>query len=721
VNSTEFNVALLLSVVIAIPMLLDVAFDAVYVFLPGSGRKLHWFVRVFLLAALTVPSLLLLAPTTFPAGTATVEGYLCVQSFKRLATITCLFGYISHEKADGEGGEGHVKDASRRLGLLSVLTLASYLAYELFWLYAYTAGSGTNQGLSASNPLRATGAFFLVLCAVQVLHIIAIWSWRFVGPHAMALRKACAPVVNALLWRVHRRAAPDEVSRVHSPDDDAPGAGGEGGGGGGGGRSLKAASPDKTLVDLDAFFKGKRPAWTSRDITMALYFAAMVLIPALGLVISKACGNPGINSLTATAREISGYVYLQMAFTTLVFVLPAYLARYELFYAMRALSEKENFIAQVSVEVRNPLNDVLINISSVQNDISALQPNKSNPNSAAEREIYSSVVDTINEIKHSTEVALSTFTDIITVNRLDKGQAKLDKQDTHPWRYFRDVARPFEIEARHKRIGFGMTCLEFNSGWPDEHFVRIDRHKISQVLRTLVLCSFKATPAGGNVHITLAIVDNETGQAHQPHASQTSHHGDGAALGALAPVAALLSHAVGGLFRRGNVAPTIDPASSKTGGSRTNRRNAQTSSQQAGHWLVLELHDTGKALHRREIDGSLLRLRACRAKVEAHKGVMRVFPRPNDRGATFQIRLPMFAFVQPGSQGQSRHSSAMGQSLRVSGGAGGGAGTTVMRRLGKEQRGSRGSDASSQDSDHGMFGMRNDFDVGAPAAQVLSF
>ena len=32
------------------------------------------------------------------------------------------------------------------------------------------------------------------------------------------------------------------------------------------------------------------------------------------------------------------------------------------------------------------------------------------------------------------QVALSTFTDLITVNRLDKGQVKLDKQDTHPWR-----------------------------------------------------------------------------------------------------------------------------------------------------------------------------------------------------------------------------------------------------------------------------------------------
>ena len=40
--SNQFNVALLLSVIIAIPMLLDVLMDTYYVFRKDSGRKLHW-------------------------------------------------------------------------------------------------------------------------------------------------------------------------------------------------------------------------------------------------------------------------------------------------------------------------------------------------------------------------------------------------------------------------------------------------------------------------------------------------------------------------------------------------------------------------------------------------------------------------------------------------------------------------------------------------------
>ena len=111
----------------------------------------------------------------------------------------------------------------------------------------------------------------------------------------------------------------------------------------------------------------------------------------------------------------------------------------------------------------------------------------------------------------------------------------------------------------------------------------------------------------------------------------------------LGPVAALMARAVGGAWRRGDVAPAVDPMSSKTGGSRTNRRQ-QPSSQivsgpvlpqssiappdthsprphsrpvspslrypppplpcQPGQWLVLEMHDTGKALHRREVRAS---------------------------------------------------------------------------------------------------------------------
>jgi hypothetical protein len=48
-------------------------------------------------------------------------------------------------------------------------------------------------------------------------------------------------------------------------------------------------------------------------------------------------------------------------------------------------------------------------------------------------------------------------------------------QDTHPWRFFRDVAKPFEVEARHKRSGFGMTCLQYSTGWANAVFIKVQR------------------------------------------------------------------------------------------------------------------------------------------------------------------------------------------------------------------------------------------------------
>jgi len=98
--------------------------------------------------------------------------------------------------------------------------------------------------------------------------------------------------------------------------------------------------------------------------------------------------------------EICGYIYIQMAFTTLVIILPGWLARYvlltrrpfinhainraasrtgfcsyELSYATESMREKESFITQVAVEARNPLNHALDHIKGTPN-----KPNLTSPN-----------------------------------------------------------------------------------------------------------------------------------------------------------------------------------------------------------------------------------------------------------------------------------------------------------------------------------------------------
>ena len=194
--SPQFNVALLLSIIIAVPMLMDVLMDAYYVFQPNSGRKLHWFVRLFLLGSLTVPGILLLSPTTFPSSETTVPGYLCVQAFKRLASTASMFAFISHEKTESKEFKEAQFDPSRMLGSKSAFTFATYACYELFWLYAYTLGAAANQGVSKNNPLRILGVFFLCLSFLQLLYIIFIWFFPYLNKGPKSLR-----YLNKLLGR----------------------------------------------------------------------------------------------------------------------------------------------------------------------------------------------------------------------------------------------------------------------------------------------------------------------------------------------------------------------------------------------------------------------------------------------------------------------------------------------------------------------------------------
>ena len=50
------------------------------------------------------------------------------------------------------------------------------------------------------------------------------------------------------------------------------------------------------------FFWLFQTKWTSRDFSLALFFSTMLLIPAGGLVIATASGNPSINSLQVDDR-----------------------------------------------------------------------------------------------------------------------------------------------------------------------------------------------------------------------------------------------------------------------------------------------------------------------------------------------------------------------------------------------------------------------------------
>jgi hypothetical protein len=476
VDTAQFTEALLLSVIIAVPMLMDILLDAYYVFRFNSGRKLHWFARLLLLGSLTVPSILLLVRswvakihfTTEDDGTA--ASYISVEAFKRIASTGCMFIFIAQEQHDSL----LIQSRRKKLGFLSVLTFLTYVIAELLWLYSYSYQSRTSVTHVAGfdNPLRVAGAVALALALGQLLHLIAKWLGGLYELLGYATRILKRHVIQFLLfisvgwmvWLLSRCMgvccysgrkvgivcqcccckcnADTEGNVVVSPrsmfggtltkkpptravgkdrdkdrdkvkDKDKKNEGNDHKSESvvdtGSAKSSKKSSKSADFGD-DFFLTGNWVHFTSRDICILLYFLMMISLPAVGFGIAVYCGNPQINSFQSSVQEISGYIYLQMGFTTVIIILPGWLARYELNFAIESLREKESFITQVAVEARNPLTSALENIKSVHEEMLALMPTTMDGNSAAERAILQSMLEGIDHISHATETAISTFT-----------------------------------------------------------------------------------------------------------------------------------------------------------------------------------------------------------------------------------------------------------------------------------------------------------------------
>ena len=67
--------------------------------------------------------------------------------------------------------------------------------------------------------------------------------------------------------------------------------------------------------------------------------------------------------------------------------------------------------------------------------------------------LFPSLFQSIDSIQHATEVAISTFTDAIIINRLQQNQIILTCVDTNPWTFLRDIALSFAVDAKRKHIG----------------------------------------------------------------------------------------------------------------------------------------------------------------------------------------------------------------------------------------------------------------------------
>lgn len=145
---------------------------------------------------------------------------------------------------------------------------------------------------------------------------------------------------------------------------------------------------------------------------------------------------------------------------------------------------KSNFLANVSHELRTPLTTILAYTEVVRRKGDALDPGQRD-------EFLGTVLEEGEKLSRIIE-------DLLQLDRMEDGQAKLDRVRTDLVALARRLAEPWHDQARRKGIDLTIAA----SG--ESIDLEVDAVLCQQLLQHLVANALKFTPAGGQVRLRLA-------------------------------------------------------------------------------------------------------------------------------------------------------------------------------------------------------------------------
>ena len=360
ITSDEFNDALLLSLVISTPLLLDILLDSWSVIMRHQGNIFNWFIRLFMLFSLSFPSFLMISP---PRGmfnyfdgedaikSLKAESYLCIESMKRISIVSNILLFIlqnvnndiTKEKGNhSNNNQTAKKDNSNKLrklyrnwfhynyGVQIILTFITYLLGELFWLYHYlesgnTGTDGNNNTYNSNNngthSYRVLGIFFITLSYIFLIYFIIFWSRKKIP------RKLKKKIKRTLKYY---KVLPDnEVAPSVNIN------GGEDGNNNSFNNSAKYSnySTKSNKINNNNNNSNSRKQskdnefLSSNDVLIYNFLTALFIFPIIGFVISYYQNNNEISGLELSIREVCGYIYIQITFTVFVIVIPTRLLK----------------------------------------------------------------------------------------------------------------------------------------------------------------------------------------------------------------------------------------------------------------------------------------------------------------------------------------------------------------------------------------------------------
>ena len=248
------------------------------------------------------------------------------------------------------------------------------------------------------------------------------------------------------------------------------------------------------------------------DVCTIISFLGLFLISAGSALITVSFKN----QLTPTSMALQNYLYL--LFLVIVMAFPGQILRFNMRKVLHKMEEKEAFIRYISHEIRTPLNTVFLGMSYIKDELIGIAPLVS--------EYVEPILDTVNEVNSCCEVALSIVNDLLTFDKLEEGKMAIEVQETEIERYVTETIKPFEIQAREKSITITFVVDGAETGWQHSAALRVDHHKMSQVLRNILSNAIKFTPVEGTIVVTLSKVSVHTvsGRRHSTATVSTLTH-----------------------------------------------------------------------------------------------------------------------------------------------------------------------------------------------------
>ena len=247
---------------------------------------------------------------------------------------------------------------------------------------------------------------------------------------------------------------------------------------------------------------------------IVIVFKVVVTFLANGLYSIVALYFKASNDRDASSGCICMYMYIQIIYLMFVMTIPGRISRLEVSFLSIAIKERQAFIRYISHEIRTPLNTVFLGLEYVTSALKEI-PSRKWDNSVEP------VIDTVDDIYSSCEIALSILDDLLTFDKMEGGKMTLDLEYVNCYAFISTLLKPFNVNARNKNILLQLKYSNVSSDFKKSAHVNVDECKMGQVVRNLLSNALKFTPEGGAVTVTVSHIQANQNHSSDPYENQS--------------------------------------------------------------------------------------------------------------------------------------------------------------------------------------------------------